>query len=92
MNTQEVNYYYGEKKEKEPKRKNCFGLTAEILAVAFSVIIGILVGAAISAAVLEALPAVIVLAIILGLLLILNIILIFCNRKKDKKCEYKCCR
>ena len=91
MELQEKNYCC-EKKEKEPKRINCIELIAIILFSLFLGVVGVLIGAAIAATIAAALPAVIVLAIILGLLFILSLILIFCNRRKDKKCEYKCCK
>ena len=91
MEPQEINYY-GEKKEKEPKKRNCLDIVAIILLALFLGIVGVLIGAAIAAIIIAALPAVIVLAIVLGILLILTLILIFCNRKKDKKDECKCCK
>lgn len=87
MEPQEVFCY--DKKEEKCNKKNCLGIVAIILLASFALVIGLLIGAAISAAITAALAAVIVLAVILGLLLILTLIVIFCNRKKDKKC--KCC-
>lgn len=87
MEPQDIFCY--DKKEQKCNKKNCLGIVAAILLTAFAVVIGLIIGAAISVAILAALPAVIVLAVILGLLLILTIILMFCNRRKEKKC--KCC-
>ncbi len=93
MEPQENIYCYDnrDKKEREPRKKNCLGIVATILLVSFAVVIGLIIGAALSGAVLLALPAVIVLAVVLGLLFILVLILLFCNRKKDKKEYCKCC-
>lgn len=82
-------YCYDNREDKCKSKKNCIGIVATILLVAFAIVIGLIIGAAVSVAILAALPAVIVLAVILGLLFILSLILMFCNRKKDKKC--KCC-
>ena len=89
MGPQEINY--NGYNNKETKKRNCLGIIAVILLTVFSFVIGLLVGAATAVLVLLSLPAVIVLAIILGLLLVLTLILIFCNRKKDRKDEHKCC-
>lgn len=85
MNDKEIMCCYDNTEDKCPKKKNCLGIVATILLVAFGVVIGLIIGAAISAAVLAALPAVIVLAVILGLLFILTLILIFCNKKREKR-------
>lgn len=91
MEPQEKEYCYEKPQYKCGKNKNCFGIVATILLVAFAVVIGLIIGAAISAAVLAALPAVIILAVILGLLFILAIILAICNKKeKNKKKDYHC--
>lgn len=89
MEPQETIYCYENKKDREPRKRNCLGIVVIILLAAFTLVIGLLIGAAIAAAILAALPAIIVLAVILGLLLILTLILIFCNRKKERK--NKCC-
>ncbi len=89
MEPQETIYCYENKKDREPRKRNCLGIIAVILLAAFTLVIGLLIGAAIAAAILAALPAIIVLAVILGLLLILTLILIFCNKRKDRK--NKCC-
>lgn len=86
MNDKEVMCCYDNTEDKCPKKKDCLGIIATILLVSFGVVIGLIIGAAISAAVLAALPAVIVLAVVLGLLFILTIILMFCNKRKNKKC------
>ena len=89
MEPQEKNCF-GERKE--PKKRNCLEIIANILFPLFIGVIGIIIGSYIAETITAALSAVIVLAIVLGILLILTLILIFCNRNKDKKCEYKCCR
>lgn len=88
MEPQDTIFCY-DKREEKCNKKNCLGIVAIILALAFTFVVGLLVGAALSGVILLALAAVIVLAVVLGLLLILTIILLICNRKKDKKC--KCC-
>lgn len=88
MEAYEKNYCYD---NKEPKKRGCLDIVTTILAIAFSVVIGIIIGAVASATILGAIAAVIVLAVILGLLVILSLILMFCNRKKEKKEKYKCC-
>ena len=85
MEPQETIYCYENKKDREPKKRNCLGIVAVILLVAFTFVIGLLIGAALAVVVLLALPAIIVLAVILGLLLLLTVILMFCNRRKDRK-------
>lgn len=90
MEPQETIYCYDNREEKCPRRK-CLVIVAIILLAAFALVLGLLIGAAISATILGALAAIIVLAVILGLLLILTIILIFCNKRKDKKNKCKCC-
>lgn len=87
MEPQDNVFVYDKKEEQKCSKKNCLGIVAIILAIAFTFVIGLLVGAALALVILLSLPAIIVLAIILGLLLILTIILIICNRKKDKKCK-----
>ena len=87
MEPQEPIYCYDNRDDKCKNKKNCLGIVAIILALAFTFVIGLLVGAALAIVVLIALPAIIVLAIILGLLLILTIILMLCNRKKVNKCK-----
>lgn len=89
MEPQDIFCY--DKKEEKCNKRNCLGIVTIILALAFTFVIGLLVGAALSGVILAALAAIIVLAVILGLLLILAIILMFCNRRKDKKCKCKCC-
>lgn len=89
MEPQETIYCYDNREEKCSKRKNCLGIVTIILLAAFTLVIGLLIGAAISATILANLAAIIVLAVILGILLILSIILMYCNRKKQKKCN--CC-
>lgn len=88
MEPQDTIFCY-DKKEEKCNKKNCLGIVAIILALAFTFVIGLLIGAALALVILLSLPAVIVLAVILGLLLILTIILMFCNRRRTKKC--KCC-
>lgn len=88
MEPQDTIFCY-DKKEDKCNRKGCLGIVAIILALAFTFVLGLLIGAALAVVILLSLPAVIVLAVILGLLLILTIILLFCNRKRCKKC--KCC-
>lgn len=91
MEPQDTIFCYDKKEDKCNNRK-CYGIVTIILALAFTFVLGLLIGAAISVAILGALAAVIVLAVILGLLLILSIILLFCNRRKNKKCNCcKCC-
>lgn len=90
MEPQEKVFCY-DKKEDKCNNKKCLGIVTIILAITFTFVIGLLIGALLALVILLALPAVIVLAIILGLLLILSIILLLCNRKKDKKCNCKCC-
>ena len=94
MEPQEKEYCY-EKPENKPeyrcgKKRNCYGIVAVILLVAFVAVIGLIIGAAISGAILGALAAVIVLAVVLGLLVIIAIILAICNKKdkNKKKHEY----
>lgn len=67
------------------KRRNCLGIVATILIVAFALVLGLIIGAAVAGAILVALPAVIVLAVVLGLLFILTIILMICKREKCYK-------
>lgn len=88
MEPQDTIFCY-DKKEEKCNKKSCLGIVAIILALAFTFVIGLLIGAALALVILLSLPAVIVLAVILGLLLILTIILMFCNRRRPKKC--KCC-
>ena len=73
---------------KEENKKNCLGIIATILFVAFTTVIGIILGASLAGIFLDALAAIIVLAVVLGLFLILTIILLIC--KKNKK--HHCCR
>ena len=89
MEPQETIYCYENKKDREPKKRNCLGIIALILLAAFTLVIGLLIGAALAAVILAALPAIIVLAVILGLLLVLTVILMFCKKRKDRK--DKCC-
>ena len=89
MEPQETIYCYDNREEKCPRKKNCLGIVAVILLVAFTLVLGLLIGAAIAQTILGALAAIIVLAVILGLLLILTIILIICNRKKEKSINVK---
>ena len=71
MEPQEKIYCHEESKYKCGKNKNCYGIVAVILLVAFAVVIGLIIGAAISGAILGALAAIIILAI--------------CNKKDKKK-------
>lgn len=91
MEPQGTIYCYEDNKERKGnKKRNCLGIIAVILSVAFSFVIGLITGAFLSLVILVSLPAVIVLAIILGLLLVLTVILMFCNSKKDKEHKCKC--
>lgn len=89
MEPQETIYCYDNKERKHDKKGNCLITIAVILLTSLAVVLGLIIGAAISTAILGALAAVIVLAVILALLLLLSVILIFCNRKKQRK--DKCC-
>ena len=90
MEPQETIYCFDNKERKCQEKKNCLGIVAVILLVAFAFTIGLLIGAALALVILLSLPAIIVLAIILGLLLLLTVILMICNRKKEKKEHCKC--
>lgn len=90
MEPQETIYCYENKKDREPRKRNCLGIIAVVLLVAFTFVIGLLIGAALALVILLSLPAIIVLAVILGLLLILTLILIFCNRRKERKNKCYC--
>lgn len=67
---------------KDCKKKDCLGIVAVILLVAFAFTIGLILGAVFGLIVLLSLPAIIVLAVILGLLFILTLIVKFCNKKR----------
>lgn len=92
MEPQENIYEYEEdKRKKDPKKKNCFGIVTVILLVAFVFVVGLIIGALVAIPIILSLPAVIVLAIVIGLMLVLSLILTFCDRRKEK--EYRCkCR
>lgn len=82
--------YENIKQEKCPKVK-CLGIVTILLLTAFAVTIGLIIGAALASTFLENIGAMIVLAIVFGILFIIAGILLLCNRKKDKKCNHKCC-
>lgn len=89
MEPQETVYCYDNREDRCNRRRNCLGIVAIILLALFTFVLGLIIGAALFGAILDSLPAIIVLAIVLGILLLLTVILMFCNRKKEKKC--KCC-